>query len=77
MSIWIEIHCDVRRNHCRSDNGHMPGDLSRNTRGAVLFTLTRLGKMALEGGWIKDKRGWVCPNCKTVSATSAKESARL
>lgn len=78
MSIWIEIHCDVRaptskewyakhlKSFCQSEAGDQPGLLFRTT-GPVASKMAVLSKHARELGWTKSrKHGWVCANCKTT-----------
>jgi len=76
MSYWIELHCDVL-----SDGPKDPGRLdafcftnrndnvmagAKNSRGSTLHTIRYLEKRARLQGWKKTRKGWACPNCKTL-----------
>ena len=77
MSIWLEIFCDVRAPcpegmvcldpFCYGESTRQVGGMAYNTRESVRRCLMSLEKQAKLAGWIKDRRGWVCPNCKTVN----------
>lgn len=77
MSIWLEIHCDVRAPcpegvvrsspWCYGESGNQVGGMAGNTRKGIWRCLVYLESVAKDQGWIKDRRGWVCPNCNTVN----------
>lgn len=74
MSIWLEIHCDVRstapegwnrdRPYCDSQHGEFPGVLAHDTSEEITDAIRHLKLDARDQGWVKDRRGWVCPNCQ-------------
>lgn len=75
MSIWIELHCDIRSDgptnlirsrttpFCYSNNTLSPGGLCENDRDSTIRLLRHLEKKAKDGGWKNTRKGWVCPNC--------------
>jgi hypothetical protein len=75
MSFWIEIHCDVRsdgprdparlRPFCHTQAGNLMGMLASNGNIPKVVAMVRAD--ALKAGWIKTRRGWECPACKTVT----------
>lgn len=77
MSLWIEIHCDVRADthrewyakhlkaFCLTDQGNNVGAMFRNQDFHQAMRV--LAGMARNQGWVKTHRhGWVCPNCATT-----------
>ena len=75
MSLWIEIHCDlpVDGNNefgeplCFSYSSASIGGICGNDRTAMMKDLRLIERDAKGQGWIKTRKGWVCPACKTES----------
>lgn len=78
MSLWIEIHCDVRADNpdgwyakhlhafCYTNRGENVGALFKS-QGSASAKLSVLSNRARELGWVKSrKHGWICANCKTT-----------
>lgn len=74
MSIWIEIHCDVRKDggnldaRCYSNRGENIGGLVDNTNASVLSAVAYLTMVAKKDGWVRTREGWCCPGCKEDGA---------
>lgn len=77
MSLWIEVHCDVKsqgpkekhgpdllRCWCETDNGNNPSILVESDRASISKGLRILETSAKEQGWSRNKTGnWICPRC--------------
>ena len=79
MTIWVEIHCDVLSDgppdksridpFCLTHRGDNHGALTLNTLNDACDEIRALRARAVENGWeYTSKRGWACPNCKTVTS---------
>ena len=78
MSVWIEIHCDVKSKgppnyiaiepYCDTERGaELPCVLTYNTAAHTVQCLNTLAMKARDLGWIKTrKHGWVCPRCRKM-----------
>lgn len=81
MSIWIELHCDVRDGGrkltgspgCSSDDNESPGVMVSN--GSAAIGQKMVTAMARDLGWKRHSIGWVCPACeqKKRSATAPEQ----
>ncbi len=68
MSIWLEIHCDVKNapsmtGRCANHDNDNPGLM---ITGGVTRGYKVLKKMALQKGWKFSRVGWSCPYCATM-----------
>lgn len=77
MSVWMEIHCDLRRpskrygDVCFTDRGDNVGYMLQTPSvNGLLHGYHWLEKAALEIGWEYDKKStnWKCPRCKSMDA---------
>jgi len=75
MSIWLEIHCDIRKdgiNHkdilfhrCYSHrNDNVMAMSGNNSITSVRNVLKFLEQEAIDQGWVKVGSKWACPGCK-------------
>jgi len=77
MSIWLEIHCDYRRDGaatnfnaaCATNNGHTFGVLAKNAS-AMRYALLTIERQAIAAGWIRKRGKWTCPGCAAVSSNA-------
>ena len=79
MSIWMELHCDVRdggrtsdgRVGCWSDALEHPGVLVEHTAASVRAGHGHLRETAREQGWKMTRaQGWICPACQRHARTA-------
>ena len=78
MSTWIEIRCENMHERsaygkraedcCWSNDKKSPISISDDSQNEVLTTLRRLTEEAKTAGWVKEKKGWLCPHCKNLKA---------
>lgn len=76
MSVWLEIHCDVRlpgsnpkdinRPRCWTDENLNPSGHTTNQQASVLAALRSIGERAKRGGWEQRGGQWICPGCRGV-----------
>lgn len=74
MAIWLEIHCDVRRDGmnkhfnaiCWGHRNESPGGLARNAS-AIRMTLLEMEREAVAIGWVRKRGKWTCPGCARES----------
>lgn len=74
MGMWMEIHCDVRKDgqdprditisRCYSNRGDTEMGMAHNTKASVEANRKILEKSAIKRGWKKTKGDWACPGCK-------------
>jgi hypothetical protein len=69
MSYWVEVHCDVRKDgqhptnpcrpRCRTHENENPALMVPN-----LEQVSLVRQRALDRGWVRRGRRWVCPGCQ-------------
>lgn len=73
MSTWLEIRCEHQQDssfgpnpheRCWSGEGKSPNSVSDDSQAAVMLTLRRISEEAKAAGWVKRKKGWLCPYCQ-------------
>ena len=70
MSIWLEIHCDARKEgmldpltaRCSSSRNDNPCGMALNAS-AIRATLLGVEREALAIGWVRKRGHWTCPGC--------------
>ena len=80
MSLWIELHCDIRDMSRTTATGELAcwthsnaneGLLTESTGNDARAAATLLAKRARAKGWRRTRNGWACPACaKTPQAKS-------
>jgi hypothetical protein len=82
MAYWIEIRCEDRDQpyaegylnaRCWSFDNQGCGDLASDNVSDLLAVRRHIEIRALEAGWKKLKRGWVCPHCIAKAASADTE----
>lgn len=74
MAYWVEVHCDVNSEgppdpgrlepYCYSNNGSSSGVMIANESAAKASSIA--SRVARSRGWVRRRKGWVCPNCKKM-----------
>jgi len=75
MSIWIEIHCDIRSTWPKEERGHLDSlcysdrndnamAMAGNPLSSVLNLMKILRRRAKEQGWTFSRGKWCCPGCR-------------
>lgn len=70
MSIWLEIHCDVRKDGmddpltitCHTARGDNPGAMAKDISSARTV-LVAIEREAMAAGWVRSRGKWGCPGC--------------
>ena len=83
MSIWLEIHCDDRRDGagsnfravCATNNGSTFGVLAPNAS-AMRYALLTIERDAIAAGWVRKRGKWTCPGCAKASPNTRIEPGR-
>lgn len=81
MSIWLEIHCDVRAGgmldpltaRCSSYRNDNPCGMAKNIS-AIRMTLLGIESAAAASGWRHIRGKWICPGCAQIAPALAKEN---
>ena len=81
MSVWIEIHCDVRAPAglepdprtgferyvgCETNDNENPAAMAANTQEAIRHVLRTVQAMARERLWVYRDGRWACPYCQRI-----------
>lgn len=82
MTLFVEMRCDGDRtpigmsqydeSRCWSDENAGPWLHSSETVESIRLTLAELKQIALNYGWVKRGRDWICPCCAERLRLSSK-----
>lgn len=78
MGTWVEFRCERRGQSagiyasCLSNKNSGPMLMCADDRASILSGLQLMREDALSTGWVRNRDGWVCPNC--ISAEKQTET---
>lgn len=86
MGMWIEIRCERRveeasyglqgGGRCLSHDNVGPMGEAHDTRADVSALIQELEGQARNDGWVKTRKGWVCPRCYSRAEKMIDDTAR-
>lgn len=82
MGIWVEIRCENRAaesargeagSHCWSHENQGPMGEASDKRAKLIELMRGLEQEARTTGWIKTRKGWMCPFCADIPGINSSQ----